>query len=105
MIVRSAPVVLAEADAMRAMERLESQLRRAADDLAEALAAMREAATLPLIDVPLADEAWHGKPRCNKWMRNAGQFCGRFADHVDTCRSRSAMESDADRRRALRAKR
>ena len=99
MIVRTTPVILPEPDAMRAMERLEAQLRRAADDLAASLASMREAATLPLIELPEAES----RPRCNRWMPVVKEACPRFAGHGGSCRSRYALQSDADRQRSGRA--
>ena len=96
-IVRTAPVILPEPDAMRAMERLEAQLRRAADDLAASLATMREAATLPLVEIPGPD-----RPRCNRWMPIAKEPCRRQPGHRDSCRSRAAMESDTYRQRVQR---
>jgi hypothetical protein len=94
MIVRTAPVVLPQPDAMRAMERLESQLRRAADDLAAELAAMRAAVEAPLVAIPDPDT----RPVCGKWMRNLQTFCARSPGHTPTCRSREAMDSAKERR-------
>lgn len=91
MIVRTAPVVLPAPDAMRAMERLESQLRRAADDLAETLSEMREATAATLVVMP--DPEGY-RSRCGKWMPNSRAWCGRLADHRRECRSVAAMESE-----------
>jgi hypothetical protein len=96
MIVRTAPVVLPQPDAMRAMERLESQLRRAADDLAAALAAMRAATEAQLVTMP--DPS---RPTCGRWMRNARDYCGRAPGHKQRCRTRATMDAETARRRLL----
>jgi hypothetical protein len=96
MIVRTAPVVLPQPDAMRAMERLESQLRRAADDLAAALAAMRAATEAQLVTMP--DPS---RPTCGRWMRNARDYCGRAPGHKQGCRTRATMDAETARRRLL----
>lgn len=94
MIVRTAPIILPEPDAMRAMERLEAQLRRAADDLAETLAQMRAAAEAPMVEMaePMPDD------KCNRWMRVALQFCGRRIGHGGSCRSYREMRERSARR-------
>lgn len=106
MMVRSAPTILPAPDAMRAMERLEAQLRRAADDLAETLSAMRRE-HLSLVESEVAAELERLAPvdgsRCTRWMRRVGQPCGRFAGHAGSCRSRDAMDRDRDRQRIGRA--
>ena len=98
MMVRTTPVVLPAPDAMRAMERLEAQLRRAADDLAETLAEMRAALEVPLVELPGDDES----PRCNHWMPKAKAPCHRFKGHADNHRSKAVMDAEADRKRGHR---
>jgi hypothetical protein len=97
MIVRTAPVVLPQPDAMRAMERLESQLRRAADDLAAELAAMRAATEAQLVTIPNPDS----RPTCGRWMRNVRDYCGRAPGHKQGCRTRATMDAETARRRLL----
>ena len=99
-MVRTAPVTAVAPDALRAMERLESQLRRAADDLAETLAAVREVATMPL---PLPPEPLPDGSRCGRWMPRVGAPCARFAGHGDHHRTRRLMDVDAARRSERRA--
>jgi hypothetical protein len=95
-IVRTAPIVLPQPDAMRAMERLESQLRRAADDLAAELAAMRAATEAQLVTMP--DPS---RPTCGRWMPNARDYCGRGPGHKQGCRTRATMDAETERRRLL----
>lgn len=102
MIVRTAPIVLPAPDALRAMERLESQLRRAADDLAAELEVMRSAVVAPLIEVPDPNDEWRGRPRCGQWMRHRKAYCGRFAGHRDSHRSRDTMAAEAARKASSR---
>lgn len=102
MIVRTAPILLPDADAMRAMVRLESQLRRAADDLAETLDAMRAAMEAPLIKLPMS-ERMGTRARCGEWMPRPRQSCGRTPGHGGGHRSLSVVIDEAVRRRAERA--
>lgn len=108
-IVRTAPTTIPGPDAMRAMERLEAQLRRAADDLAESLVAMREGqrlqaeAEVQQALAAIAGPVEGGRPRCARWMPRVGQPCGRFAGHRDSCRSRALMDEEAARRARRRA--
>jgi hypothetical protein len=95
-IVRTAPIVLPQPDAMRAMERLESQLRRAADDLAAELAAMRAATEAQLVTMP--DPS---RPTCGRWMRNVRDYCGRAPGHTPGCRTRATLDAETARRRLL----
>ena len=100
MIVRTAPSILPEPDAMRAMERLEAQLRRAADDLAATLDAMRVAAEAPLVDMVVPERP--GRPRCKRWMTTSLEPCGRTVGHGGGCRSLSVVMDEARRRRVGR---
>lgn len=105
MIVRTAPVILPAPDAMRAMERLEAQLRRAADDLAETLSAMRrehEALAEAEVAAEMARLAPPDGTLCGHWMPRMGEPCARFAGHSDHHRSRQGMDRDRDRQRAGR---
>ena len=103
MIVRTTPTVLPGPDAMRALERLESQLRRAADDLAVTLVEMRrEYDAVLAADVAAAQEKRQSDGSCGKWMPVAGEACGRRAGHNGVCRSRTTMDAEA-RRKSRRA--
>lgn len=93
MIVRTSPITLPAPDAIRAMERLESQLRRAADDLAASLVDMRAAVEAPLVRLEHLGPDLDG--RCGKWMKRAAAPCGRNAGHDNPCRSRFAMDNEA----------
>ena len=102
-IVRTVPVLPPSPDMLRAMERLEAQLRRAADDLALAIAAERLPVPGPAAVV--AQEApdryrnaFRGRERCGRLMSLVGAPCARLEGHRDGCRSREAMESDRLRR-------
>ena len=104
MIVRTAPALPASPDMLRAMERLESQLRRAADDLALAIAAERMPAP-PAPDPAAPREPpdryaapFRGKARCGRLMGLVLEPCARLEGHRDCCRSRAAMEADRARR-------
>lgn len=99
MIVRTAPALPSSPDSIRAMERLEAQLRRAADDLAEALGAIRDAEINAAIEaVPPWDER-----QCGVWMPLSRERCGRRKEHRGGHRSRSVMDDEAVRRARGRA--
>ena len=97
MIVRTTPSIPVEPDAIRAMERLEVQLRRAADDLGRTLADLRRVRVATAITEPVAPG------RCGLWMPVAKERCHRRAAHRNSCRTRGAMEAEALMRRAGRA--
>jgi hypothetical protein len=95
-MIRTAPALPAQPDAIRAMTRLEAQLRRASDDLAESLAELRKMEHEP--------ERFRGvarppKPLCKRYMPHSQAQCARYEGHRDSCRTRKAM--DADKRKSL----
>lgn len=96
-IVRTTPRLPVSPDVLRVLERLESQLRRAADDLAEAIADM-EPATAYEPPAPMLDRM---SARCLQIMRS-GQLCGRFSGHRNDHRSIAALDSDMERKRRAR---
>jgi hypothetical protein len=91
MIIRTVPNLPPAPDVVRAMERLEAQLRRAADDLAATLAALE--APVPVEEVPC--QPVRLVPVCGKWMRYAKDTCARRPGHANHCRSRLVMDADA----------
>ena len=113
MIVRTAPVLLPVAsvdvvrvpvnmDVVRVLERLESQLRRAADDLATSLPDLRMAADAELESARrlmeagmrerLEQEVLQAAGRCGKSMKE-GRRCHRKMGHDWEHRSREAMDN------------
>jgi hypothetical protein len=98
-IVRTRPGLPPSPDMLRAMERLESQLRRAADDLALAIAAERAMAPEPWTPPDRYTSGYRGLERCGRLMEVLRQPCARLEGHGGQCRSRAAMESDRARRR------
>ena len=94
MMTRTRPAALpsgAAPDVVRALERLECQMRRAADDLAATLEAIRAAGLLAAVP-----------GRCGRVMRSPGDRCARFTGHNGGCRSRAALDADMRRNRTSR---
>jgi hypothetical protein len=103
-ILRTAPAVPPDPDLLRAMERLESQLRRAADDLARALGAARLASLPPPPEPPSdAEDVYRGRRRCRRWMPAARTRCDRLEGHRGPCRTREAMDNARRARRRAAA--
>lgn len=95
MIVRTTPGLPVDRDVIRVLGRLESQLRRAADDLSEAIASM-EPAEPPVEELVLG--------RCGQLMRDRVSRCGRRPGHRPGCRSTQAMKRDSVKSRRIREK-
>jgi hypothetical protein len=88
------------------MERLEAQLRRAADDLAETLAAARQSTDdpTPLRVVEPPDAMFRGRRRCGLWMPQAREACARLEGHSNCCRTHEAMETERLMRARIRGR-